>query len=281
MREYDDHIRLYTPILQRIIILVAVIIAVPVVLWTITAFVRAYVAPPTLPTFRPLAASQTPAPSPPVKVAAQTPDPTTATDARASLLEIKKPAASDPSAQPANAAPAAPQMGSTAAPATGAAPVAVPPPPFAATRATPSTIAAPPNTALANVTPQPAPPPASAAWPNPVAAVPAGGTSPQSGDAVASAGQIASNDAGADDLPPGQPLKGKIPLPPHRPKIAALTNVALAGANMSSNMSSNTSSSLPTGLPSSVPLPRARPSSAPEATPVETSHEVYDPSQIH
>jgi hypothetical protein len=210
-----------------------------------------------------------------VKVAAQTPDPATATDARASLLEIKKPAASDPQ-PPANAAPAAPQMASTT-PATNTAPVGVPPPPFAATRATPSTIAAPPNPALANVAPQPAPPPASqpasAAWPSPIAAVPAGGTSPQSGDAVAATEQVASNDASAGDLPPGQPLKGKIPLPPHRPKIAALTNVALAGMPMSSNV--------PSGLPSSVPLPRARPTSAPEATPVETSHEVYDPSQIH
>src|SRR5665213_1795416 len=55
MREYDDDIRLYTPVLQRIIILVAVIVAVPVVLWTITAFVRSYVAPPRLPTFQPMA----------------------------------------------------------------------------------------------------------------------------------------------------------------------------------------------------------------------------------
>ncbi len=54
MREYDDDIRLYTPVLQRIIILVAVIVAVPVVLWTITAFVRSYVAPPKLPTFQPM-----------------------------------------------------------------------------------------------------------------------------------------------------------------------------------------------------------------------------------
>src|SRR5271166_5622347 len=86
MRDYDDHIRLYTPILQRMVILVAVIIAVPVVLWTITAFVRAYVAPPQLPTFRPLAQAN-------VQVAAQTAN--TATDARTPLLEIKKPAASD------------------------------------------------------------------------------------------------------------------------------------------------------------------------------------------
>jgi len=50
MREYDDDIRLNTPVLQRIIILVAVIVAVPVMLWTITAFVRTYVGPPRAPT---------------------------------------------------------------------------------------------------------------------------------------------------------------------------------------------------------------------------------------
>src|SRR5580704_4733777 len=72
MREYDDdNVRLYTPVLQRIIILVAVIIAVPVVMWTITAFVRAYVAPPKVPTFQPL--SLTPS-LPPDNAAAQPPD---------------------------------------------------------------------------------------------------------------------------------------------------------------------------------------------------------------
>lgn len=53
MREYDDYheenIRLYTPVLQRVIILAAVIIAVPVMMWTITTFVRSYVARPKLP----------------------------------------------------------------------------------------------------------------------------------------------------------------------------------------------------------------------------------------
>ncbi|MGC1325365.1 MAG: hypothetical protein WA850_06450, partial [Xanthobacteraceae bacterium] len=53
MREYDDdNIRLYTPVLQRVIILLAVIIAVPVVMWTITTMVRTYVAAPKAPTFQ-------------------------------------------------------------------------------------------------------------------------------------------------------------------------------------------------------------------------------------
>ncbi len=55
MRDVDEHIQLYVPVLRRIVVLVAVIIAVPVVLWTITVFVHTYVAPPKVPTFRSLA----------------------------------------------------------------------------------------------------------------------------------------------------------------------------------------------------------------------------------
>jgi hypothetical protein len=53
MRE-DDGLGHYVPVLRRIIILVSVIIAVPVILWTITTFVRTYVGPPHLPTFHQL-----------------------------------------------------------------------------------------------------------------------------------------------------------------------------------------------------------------------------------
>ncbi len=56
MRE-DDGLGHYVPILRRIIVLVAVIIAVPVILWTITIFVRTYVGPPRLPTFHQLAST--------------------------------------------------------------------------------------------------------------------------------------------------------------------------------------------------------------------------------
>jgi hypothetical protein len=56
MRE-DDSLGHYVPILRRIVVLVAVIIAVPVILWTITAFVRTYVGPPHLPTFHQLAST--------------------------------------------------------------------------------------------------------------------------------------------------------------------------------------------------------------------------------
>jgi hypothetical protein len=56
MRE-DDDFRHYVPLLRRIIILVAVIIAAPVILWTITVFVRTYVGPPRMPTFHQLAST--------------------------------------------------------------------------------------------------------------------------------------------------------------------------------------------------------------------------------
>ena len=59
MREYDDdsNIQHYAPVLRRIIILVAVITAVPVMLWTITAFMHTYIAQPTIPAPQPLAAA--------------------------------------------------------------------------------------------------------------------------------------------------------------------------------------------------------------------------------
>jgi hypothetical protein len=57
MREDEDQFRHYVPLLRRIVILVAVIAAIPVVLWTITAFVHTYVGPPKVPTFRPIGAT--------------------------------------------------------------------------------------------------------------------------------------------------------------------------------------------------------------------------------
>ena len=59
MREDSDHFRHYVPLLRRIVIVVAVLAAIPVILWTITVFMRSYVGPPKLPTFRQLAASAT------------------------------------------------------------------------------------------------------------------------------------------------------------------------------------------------------------------------------
>jgi len=58
MRDYDDHVRPHV-VLRRIIIVVAVLTAIPVALWTVTGFVRSYVGPPKVPYFRQLATSVT------------------------------------------------------------------------------------------------------------------------------------------------------------------------------------------------------------------------------
>jgi hypothetical protein len=133
----------------------------------------------------------------------------------------------------------------------------------------PATLAAPPNIAVANVA---APPAAAVAWPNPPMNAPANsGSSTPPADAVASQEQSAASDSTADDLPAGVPLAGKIPLPRHRPNVAAPANVVLAGGPLPGSATAT-----------SVPLPRARPASAPEPAPVsETPYPVYDPSQIH
>ena len=68
MRDYDDYgddsIRLYTPVFQRVIILTAVIVAVPVMMWTITTFVRGYVARPKVPALERVATVIAPARAP-------------------------------------------------------------------------------------------------------------------------------------------------------------------------------------------------------------------------
>ena len=53
MREDSDHFRHYVPLLRRIVIVVAVLAAIPVILWTITLFMRSYVGPPKLPNVPP------------------------------------------------------------------------------------------------------------------------------------------------------------------------------------------------------------------------------------
>src|SRR5579863_875783 len=59
MREFDDNPHSYGPVLRRIAILVAVIVMVPVMLWTITSFMRTYVAQPVIASPKPLLAPAT------------------------------------------------------------------------------------------------------------------------------------------------------------------------------------------------------------------------------
>ena len=226
MREYEDDssIQHYAPVLRRIIILVAVITAVPVMLWTITAFMHTYIAQPTIPAPRPLAAATaavaptSPAAdaattSPPTLAAAPSQPPPAATDARATddgrSDRIRDSAGN-------NAAPNV-QVASTAAlsPAPSAAPAAPPAPAAVTVQAAPAPSVFP-NSPF--VTTQ-----------QPAAADPA-------------------NDAAADALPPPDPITGPVPLPRHRPSVLALADTAIP---------------LPRARPGNVPEPPAPTPDAP------------------
>lgn len=132
MREYDDdsNIQHYAPVLRRIIILVAVITAVPVMLWTITAFMHTYIAQPTVSAPRPLAAAtsaEDTAPANPPAPAQPAPS-ITAGDNAAPNVQIASTAAISPAPSAAPAAPAPAAVTVQAAPA--AAPGVFPNPPF-------------------------------------------------------------------------------------------------------------------------------------------------------
>jgi hypothetical protein len=60
MRYDDDNSQSFGPVLRRIAVLAVIITAVPVMLWSITAFMRTYVAQPVIPSARPLASVANP-----------------------------------------------------------------------------------------------------------------------------------------------------------------------------------------------------------------------------
>src|SRR5579862_8911910 len=98
MREDDDEIRHYVPVVRRLVILAAVIIAVPVVMWTITGFVRTYMGPVRPPTIQTMMA---------VPVAPE-PDQTATIPAGTTSASVDPKAAQLPPAPPMNAAANAP-----------------------------------------------------------------------------------------------------------------------------------------------------------------------------
>ncbi len=270
MREVDDNIQLYIPVLRRIIILVAVIIAVPVVLWTITAFVRTYVAPPKVPTFRSLAeqalaeaAQKAAAQSGPVQSLAPTvqqanSEETTATivEARATATDARGPGP-DASADAArgaflgdrarngdaSAAADFPKVVATAAAAPMAAAIA-PAAPVVPTgpKVAAVTPAAPAKAALAGL-----PAPSGQIMTSTPDAV------PNKDAAVADQQQpsAAWSSPPAEALPAAEPISGPVPLPRRRPHLLAMAPTSMAQS-------------------AAIPIPRDRPAAAPEATPVET-----------
>jgi hypothetical protein len=242
MHNDDNQLYRFVPLLRRVIILLAVLAATPVVLWMITAFVRAYVGPPKVPAFHqlastaPMAAPATAAASTansdqpsaaPVQAkvaditASTTQVPTTASDAR----DVSPPKGSLLSDRPADGTASASAKLATIAPAASA--PLQPQAPAAAVASVNVTTTEPPASSSAPVAQQPAASPATAEAAQPPAAA----------------------EPSADAMPAAPPLTGTIPLPRHRPRgLGDMTRMAQGG----------------------VPMPRPRPDSAGPAAPAET-----------
>ncbi|MGA8616528.1 MAG: hypothetical protein WB760_33500 [Xanthobacteraceae bacterium] len=207
MREDDTGIRYYMPVVRRLVILAAVIAAVPVVMWTITGFVRTYMGPVKAPTIQTtMAAPVAAAPDQTATIPAESPPP---------------PASVDPAA-PTNAAANAPSgsqngtgpsmtITSSVGPANKgpvAGPDAAPPAPASAAGTGGKMAMSNPATTT--------PPPANAAtngiWPAPMAPpmVP-----------MASVAPI------ADALRASEPIAGPVPLPRKRPHSFAVAQASI------------------------------------------------------
>jgi hypothetical protein len=191
MREDDDEFRHYVPLLRRIIILVAVITAVPVVLWTITAFVRTYVGPPRIPTFHQLASSASINTATNTPAAPATPDGTAELKAAMQAKLASQSAAATSGAPDAAVAPKGPLLSDRAPDGD---------PTAAQSPRTADTSGAPPSVMARGDNVFPPSPPAALdeATPGTITAA-----EPPAEDAV--------------DLPPAPPLTGSVPLPRHRP----------------------------------------------------------------
>jgi hypothetical protein len=201
MREYDDdsNIQRYAPVLRRIIILVAVITAVPVMLWTITAFMHTYIAQPTIPAPRPLAAA--PAAAAPTSPAAET----AATNPPAAAPSQPAPAVTDAKAtDDGRGDRTRDSTGNNAAPNVQVASTA------ALSLAPSAASAAAPGAAAVTVQAAPAP----SVFPN-------SPFTPQQQPAASDQ----TNDA--DALLPPDPITGPVPLPRHRPSVLALADTAI------------------------------------------------------
>jgi hypothetical protein len=190
----DDHSQSFGPVLRRIAILAVIITAVPVMLWSITSFMRTYVAQPVISSPRPLAFTTSPTVAP-----TSSADNSAPSQANAPVVEARATAtdASGKGDQASDAAAPAPSSTVTA---------------YAAA---PATAAQP-------------------AWPDPRASDQTGSTSagspwPDPSQAIGERRLQAatSGDDSADALPASAPLTGPIPLPPHRPKFLAMADGAI------------------------------------------------------
>jgi hypothetical protein len=281
MREHDDYyndenIRLYTPVLQRVVILAAVIIAVPVMMWTITTFVRGYVARPKVPALEHVASANLPARMPAISSSPPSPAPSPADQSaprRADGASASDAAslAADTRNGPRNLA-SAPDAGASPPTANGPSGVSLrtaPTPTSAITTATTtgdistgSTLPAPPaprSTARSNdnaaATGAPSSSDRGLAWPNPNTTNPPDFAAPRLPPLPAPA-PPAARTAAAEVLAADEPIRGAIPMPRQRPGTFTVAAAAASGP---------------------VPLPRARPAAAP----AETANTAIEPVSVY
>jgi hypothetical protein len=229
----NDEFGHYVPLLRRIIILAAVITAVPVMLWTITAFVRTYVGPPKIPTFHQLAAT----------ASINAPVPMTKPDAYKQQQPAAQQAKTDPSSTRVEAratatdsrdlslGPKGPLLGDHAPEGDAAAPAAI------TTKMADTSMAVPGGLKASDMTISP-----------PAATDGAVSTT----GALTAQQQPAAMAPSTDSLAAAAPLRGPIPLPRRRPRDIGAVHMADIA-------------------PGNVPVPRPRPDGAGPASPAETS----------
>jgi hypothetical protein len=188
MHDDDNRFQRFVPLLRRVIILLAVLAATPVVLWMITTFVRAYVGPPKIPALRQIASTQQMAA--PTTAAASTPS----SEASTKVADIGT-STTDVTATTSDARDTASPKGSM--------------------------LADRPSDVSANVpttAPVPSMPLQSQTSPASVSAAPIS-QSPAANTMTAEASPPpAVAEQQPDVMPPAPPLTGKIPLPRHRPR---------------------------------------------------------------
>ena len=248
MHDDDSRFQRFVPLLRRVIILLAVLAATPVILWMITAFVRAYVGPPKVPTFHQLA-STTPMAAP-ATAAASTPSsdqPPTApgqgkiADVTASTTESAAPASDTRDVPLAKGSLLGDRSADGVASAATNAPMIAP----AASAPSAASTAASAPVNMTNATSVEAP----TSNPGAIPQAPAANTVTAAAETSPPA---AAGEQPADVMPAAPPLTGKIPLPRRRPRDLADTDMTRMAQ-------------------SAVPMPRPRPDSAGPAAPPETT----------
>jgi len=214
MRYDDDPFGRYVPLLRRVIIFVAVLAAIPVVLWTITVAVRSYVATPRAPTYRSAAlpaptqgADGVARPEPMTRPPAATVSPSTTPDTVSAIVEARATTMDARGVSPAvkgpNATDRTADSDLTAQPDTP-----------------PRTEAVTPAMSATPTTPGDADPKIPDVWSRPAAP---SGAAPLLGVRAAQQQPPATTtDWPAEATPASPPLTGPIPLPRRRPTLLAM-----------------------------------------------------------